>query len=52
MASQPTAKFVGHRYRGSEDMMSFGIEGQDLTYRSLNPFITKGHGLKAHGMSY
>ena len=55
MVSHHPAKFDGHRHCGSGDLMFLVVEEQDSTCLRFNPpllFISKGHGLKAHGMSY
>ena len=42
------AKFGGHRYCCSGDMMFLGVEGQDSTYLPFSPpllFISGGYGM-------
>ena len=55
MASHHPAKFVGHRHCGSGDIMCLVAEEEDCRCSRFNPpllFISKRHGLKAHGISY
>ena len=54
MVNHHPAKFGGHRHCNSGDMMFPVVEGQDSTFPRFYPpllFISKGHGLKAHGKS-
>ena len=54
MASHHPAKFGGHRHCGSGDMFLVTKE-EDLRCSYFNPqllFVSKGHGLKAHDISY
>ena len=54
MVSHYPAKFDGHRHCGNGDMMFFVVEGQDSICPRFNPpllFISKGYGLKAHGIT-
>ena len=56
MISHHPAKFVEHRYCGSGDIMFLVTEKENSRSLSgFNPpllFISKGHGLKAHSISY
>ena len=55
MVSQQPAKFGDHRHCGSGDIMSLVAEEENSRRSCFNPpllFISKGHGLKAHGISY
>ena len=55
MVSHHPVKFGGHGHCGSGDMMFLVDEGQDSTcprFNLLLLFISKGHGLKAHNISY
>ena len=55
MVSYHPVKFGDHRHCGSEDMMFLVVEGQDSICPHFNSpllFISKEHGLKAHGTSY
>ena len=49
------ATFGVHRHCGSGDMMLSVVEGENSLCSCLNSpllFISNGHGMKAHGMSY
>ena len=51
----PPATFGVHRHCGSGDMMLSVVEGKNSLCSCLNSpllFISNGHGMKAHGMSY
>ena len=53
--SQHRAKFGGHRYCGSEDIIILVPEKEDSKCSTFNPplvFIPKGHELKARSISY
>ena len=55
MVSHYPAKFGGDRHYGSEDIMFLVNEEENSECSCFNPpllFISKGHGLKAHGISY
>ena len=54
MVSHHPAKFGDHGHCGSEDMFLVA-EKKDSRCSRFNPpllFISKGHGLKAHAISY
>ena len=54
MVSHHPAKFGDHRHCGSGDMFLVAEE-ENSRCSCFNPpllFISKGHGLKAHGISY
>ena len=55
MLSDHPAKFGDHRHCGSGDI-KFSVAKEENSRRSrFNPpllFISKGHGLKAHGIVY
>ena len=55
MISQYPAKFGGHRHCGSGDIMILVAEDENSRCSNFNPpllFISIGHGLKAHVISY
>ena len=54
MVSQHSAKFGGHRHCGNGNIMFLVAEEENSRCSCLNPllFISKGHGLKAHDISY
>ena len=61
MVSHHPAKFGDHRHCGSGDIMFLVAEEQNSRCSRFNPpllfnlpllFISKGHGLKTHGISY
>ena len=61
MANHHSSKFGDHRHCGSEDIMFLVAEEENSRCPRFNPlllfnpsllFICKGHGLKAHGISY
>ena len=61
MVSHHSAKFGDHRHCGSEDIMFLVAEEENSRCSRFNPpllfnapllFISKEHGLKAHGISY
>ena len=55
MVSHDSAKFGGHRHFGRRDVMFFVVQGQYSNWPCLYLlllFISKGHGLKAHSLSY
>ena len=61
MVSNHPAKFGNHRHCGSGDIMFLVAEEQNFRCSRFNPpllfsppllFISKGHGLKTHGISY
>ena len=55
MVGHHAAKFGDHRRCGSGDIMSLVAEEEDSRCSRFNPpllFISKGNGLKAHGLSY
>ena len=55
MVSYQSAKFCGHKHCGSRDIMLLAVEEEDPRSSHFNPpllFISKGHGLKAHIISY
>ena len=55
MVSQHLAKFGSHRHCGSGDIMFLLAVEENSRCFCFNPlmlFISKGHGLKAHGISY
>ena len=55
MVSHLPAKFGSHRYCSSGDRMFLVVEGENSRCYRFNPpllFISRGHGLKAHGISY
>ena len=54
MVSIHPAKFGGHRHCGSGDIIFLIAEEEDSRCSRFNPpllFISKGNGLKAHGIS-
>ena len=54
MVSNHPAKFGGHRHCGSGDIIFLIAEEEDSRCSRFNPpllFISKGNGLKAHGIS-
>ena len=55
MVSYHLVKFGGHRHCGSGDIMLLLAEGKNSRCSRFNPpllFISKGHGLKVHDISY
>ena len=55
MVSHHPVKFGDHRHCGSGDIMFLVAEEENSRCSRFNPpllFISKGHGLKAHGISY
>ena len=55
MVSQNPANFGGHAHYGNGDIMFLVVEEEDSRCSRFNPpllFISEGHGLKAHGISY
>ena len=55
MVSHHPAKFGDHRHCGSGDIMFLVAEEENSRCSRFNPpllFISKGHGLKAHGISH
>ena len=55
MVSHHLAKFGGHRHCGSGDIMFLLAEEENSRCFRFSPlirFISKGHGLKAHDISY
>ena len=50
MVSHHLAKFGGHRHCGSGDM--FLVAEEKKSFDPPLPFVSKGHGLNAHGISY
>ena len=55
MVSHHPAKFGGHRHCGSGDMIFLVAEEENSKCSCFNLpllFISKGHWLKAHGISY
>ena len=61
MVSHHPAKFGDHRHCGSGDIMFLVAEEENSRCSHFNPpllfnplllFISKGHGLKAHGISH
>ena len=55
MVNHHPTKFGDHRYCGSEDKMFLVTEEENSRCSCFNPpllFISKGHGLKAYGISY
>ena len=55
MASHHPATLCGHRHCGSGDITLLLVEEQDFACPRLNLsllFISKGHGLKVHDMSF
>ena len=55
MVSHHHAKFCGHSRCGSRDKMFLVAEEEDSKFSRINPsllFISKGHVLKAHSISY
>ena len=55
MVSHHSSKFGDHRHCGSRDMMFLVAEDENSRCFGFNLpflFISKGHGLKAHGISY
>ena len=55
MVNHHPATFGGHRHCGSGDIMLLVAEEENSRCSCFNPpllFISKGHGLKAHGISY
>ena len=54
MVSHHPAKFGSHRYCGSGDIMFLVAKEENSSWSRFNPpslFVSKGHGLKAHGIS-
>ena len=61
MVTHRPAKFGDHRHCGSGDIMFLVAEEENSICSRFNPsllfnpallFISKGHGLKVHGISY
>ena len=55
MVSHHPVKFGGHGHCGSGDVMFLEVKEQDsicLPFHLLLLFISRGHGLKAQGISY
>ena len=55
MISHHPAKFGDHRHCDSRDIMFLGADEENSRCSCLNLpllFISKGHGLKVHGISY
>ena len=55
MVSHNPARSGSRAHCGSDDIMFLVVEEEDSRCSSFNPlllFISKGHGLKAHGISY
>ena len=55
MVSHHPAKFNDHRLCDSGDVMFLVVEEENSTCSRFNLpllFISKGHGLKTHGISY